>query len=404
MDSSASIAVVGGSIAGCAAAIAAHRAGCRVTVFERSSGDLAERGFGVAIPLPLHAELVTNGYLDAEMPAVPIDERIWLTRSGPDAGQRELWRQPSRLLACNWGLLWKALRAKVSDGDYHSASRVVKVAEADDGVDVTADDGSTGRFDLVVGADGYRSMIRGRVEAEAEPEYAGYIGWRGAVAVRDLSDGDDILGLLDRAYAWIGFDGGHAVSYLIPDRQGGLRLNWMVYTVPPARYRTGLGMSYAAATETDGLADWFVEFTGRVLPQPWIRVTRQTPAEARAFQPIFDLPLGAVARQPFVLAGDAGTITRPHTGSGATKALQDALCLEAELRGEGGVAAVADAYGGRRHAIGNRLVELGRRMGRDQVLSTPPWPELDAASIADWQKATMDGQALYFLPGADEGD
>lgn len=41
------VAVVGGSIAGCAAALAAHRGGAdEVTVYERAAGGLAERGVG----------------------------------------------------------------------------------------------------------------------------------------------------------------------------------------------------------------------------------------------------------------------------------------------------------------------------------------------------------------------
>lgn len=41
------VAVVGGSIAGCAAAIALSRVGCDVTVCGRTHADLADRGFGL---------------------------------------------------------------------------------------------------------------------------------------------------------------------------------------------------------------------------------------------------------------------------------------------------------------------------------------------------------------------
>ena len=55
------VAVIGGSIAGCAAAIALRRAGCEVTVFERSQGALRARGAGIIVPRPLLAQLTAAG-------------------------------------------------------------------------------------------------------------------------------------------------------------------------------------------------------------------------------------------------------------------------------------------------------------------------------------------------------
>lgn len=55
------IGIVGGSISGCGAAIALGRLGCDVTVFERSSGALRNRGSGIAIPIPLRDDLVARG-------------------------------------------------------------------------------------------------------------------------------------------------------------------------------------------------------------------------------------------------------------------------------------------------------------------------------------------------------
>ena len=61
-------AIVGGSIAGCAAAIACGHAGLPVDVYERSGDELAERGYGITMPTALHARLIEADYLDASMP------------------------------------------------------------------------------------------------------------------------------------------------------------------------------------------------------------------------------------------------------------------------------------------------------------------------------------------------
>ncbi|MGH8876699.1 MAG: FAD-dependent monooxygenase, partial [Stackebrandtia sp.] len=91
-------------------------------------------------------------------------------------------------------------------------------------------------------------------------------------------------------------------------------------------------------------------------------------------------------------------ITRPHTASGATKALQDARCLEAVLRSNSSLDAAVREYNQRRYDAGNQLVELGRRMGRDQVLETPPWPRMDATAMGAWLASTLAGQGFYLFP------
>ncbi|MCY0997528.1 FAD-dependent monooxygenase [Myxococcus sp. MISCRS1] len=51
-----------------------------------------------------------------------------------------------------------------------------------DGVDVELSDGTAGRYDVVVGADGIRSIVREHVcGAEVHPRYSGYTCWRGVV-------------------------------------------------------------------------------------------------------------------------------------------------------------------------------------------------------------------------------
>ena len=61
------VAIVGGSIAGCAAAIALRRAGCAATVYERSRGKLEDRGAGIGMPLALLRILIERNFVDAGM-------------------------------------------------------------------------------------------------------------------------------------------------------------------------------------------------------------------------------------------------------------------------------------------------------------------------------------------------
>jgi 2-polyprenyl-6-methoxyphenol hydroxylase-like FAD-dependent oxidoreductase len=61
------VGIVGGSLAGCAAAIALGRAGCEVSVYERSRGALEDRGAGIGMPLALLRTLVERDYVDEDM-------------------------------------------------------------------------------------------------------------------------------------------------------------------------------------------------------------------------------------------------------------------------------------------------------------------------------------------------
>jgi 2-polyprenyl-6-methoxyphenol hydroxylase-like FAD-dependent oxidoreductase len=234
------VAVVGGSIAGCAAAIALNRAGCEVQVFERSRSELEDRGSGIAIPIALRDELVAAGYMPPDYPGLQRSGgRLWLLHDGSALG-RIMWHQPAAGFANNWGVLWKSVRAGVDDQRYHEGVTVEVLEEDSDGVVVRLGTGSTERFDILVGADGYRSSVRARLHPGSKPDYAGYILWRGNYPESRVSDRTaiDHADEISASLLTVCFDGGHGVFYMIPNFDhrtdpGHRRVNWAVYTAQP---------------------------------------------------------------------------------------------------------------------------------------------------------------------------
>ncbi|MDJ1133637.1 FAD-dependent monooxygenase [Streptomyces iconiensis] len=419
-----SVAVVGGSIAGCAVALAVARGGAeRVTVFERAAGALQKRGTGVTLHSSRYGELEAAGYVDAAMPWGELRRRVWTVRDGEAPLGRAIAAQPFPFRAYAWGSLWRELRRRVPESVVYRPDAAVCALEPDaDGVTVQLAGGERERFDAVVGADGYRSVVRETMFPGLLPEYSGYLGWRGSspapwgrgprgagrdgtaaesasvTGVTDVMDAMDVAGAADVAAAGgavdvmdartVVFPGGHCVMYRIPGAGHGDPLNWVLYTVPPQLpgpqqdLRTPVSLPPGALAPE--LTGYLRDLVARNFPPYWAECVLRTPVESTLIQPIYDLEVPHYAAGRLLLAGDAATVARPHIGGGSVKALQDAWSLETAWRAGGDWREVLDAYDADRTAVGATLVGLGRRLGRAQVEETPDWSAMREADLEAW--------------------
>ncbi len=395
------VGIIGGSIAGCAAAIALARLGCDVHVFERSSGVLRDRGSGIAIPVALRDDLINSGYLAADYAHCVATLRWWILGDGTTSG-RVIWAQAGRAAHNNWGVLWRSLRAGVADERYHDGVALREFRSDTDGVTAVFDNGSTQRFDLLVGADGYRSMIRQQLIPKASPQYAGYILWRGNYPESRLRHRAAInRGTEAGAWHYICLNGGHGIVYMIPnfdDRAdpGHRRVNWGIYAPHPPGLDFSEPTSIPPGEVTGELYMHLDELLTSAFPPDYQVIIRESPPEEVSIQPIYDDLVDSYVHGRVILIGDAGTVTRPHTGSGATKALQDALCLARLGQEHDEWPALLAAYDTERTAAGVSLVQLGRGLGRDLVERTPDWGSMKPDDFEDWTKQTLSGERLYF--------
>ncbi|MFF3749107.1 FAD-dependent monooxygenase [Streptomyces sp. NPDC002018] len=379
-----SIAVVGGSIAGCATALAASRGGAeRITVFERADAQLRDRGVGIALHNDRYDELRHAGYVAPEMPWAPLTRRVWSMRDGEADHGRAIGEQPFPFRAYSWGSLWSELRRRVPEEvSYRSGATVIGVDPDADGVTLRLADGHQEHFDVVIGADGYRSVVREAMFPGVSAAYAGYIGWRGASSdVADLpSDGHDAHNIV--------FPGGHCIIYRIPDGADGHRLNWVLYTTPPRndglhpdlRTPTSLPPGRLHAELTAHLRALVAD----TFPPYWASRVLRTPPETTFIQPIYDLEVPHYTSGRMVLVGDAASVARPHIGGGSVKALQDATALEAAWVTGSSWQEVLERYDAGRSAVGSAMVALARRMGSAQVENTPDWSAMGQAEFDGW--------------------
>src|ERR1700684_1684424 len=153
-----SVVVVGGSLGGLTAALVLRDAGCDVRVFERSSSALQARGAGIAVlDATLRYLTERGGYHPADI--CSCTDWIRFVR-GDGSVQHE---QRHRYRFSSWTTIYRSLLALLDRDRYFLGSEVTSFSLAGDIAEVELADGSRGRADLLVCADGISSMARTRL-------------------------------------------------------------------------------------------------------------------------------------------------------------------------------------------------------------------------------------------------
>lgn len=407
------VAIVGGSIAGCAAAIALRRAGCEVTVYERSRGKLEDRGAGIGMPLALLHTLIDRDFVDASIAHFQATKAPFVLRADAEEGEpgqgRLLWEQPIAAAVTNWGIVYRHLRSRIPEAIYHQGQEVIAVSDpGGDTVSVHLADGHTAQFDLVVCADGPQSVGR-RLLFPAQPlQYVGYILWRGLAEEQAVAN----IPLFEDRVTWAVSDTGYCLLYLVPSRAeevavGKRQVNWVLYenvadtalpgvltdahgVVHPTSLPPGLASAAQMAYIHHRARHHFAGYVADAVcatPSPFI-------------QAVFDLSIPHYRWGRLCLIGDASALCRPHAASGAVKALTNALALADALTTHGTLDDALHTWDAAQSAEGRRLVTLGQVMGRAFVQDAPAWQQMDAAAMEHWWTALMREQHWYVTEDA----
>ena len=327
------VGIVGGSIAGCATAALLHRAGHDVIVFERSGSDLVSRGAGIGTPTTVWQDMMAHGLIDETLPAFRIDYLRFVTRGSGTGQPRWLGDvQPSlSLTLVNWAHLYQWLRRGVPDELYRSASTVELIDARPDSTTVHLGPGGSLDFDLVVCADGYRSIGRRLVDPDATLHYRGMVTWRGLLHESDLGvdplQGCDLLR--------VGYQGGHGVLYYIPGsgqrpEPGKRLLVWGYYLQVPEGALSSVLVDDQERQQSSSVPFGKVHpqvragFESRLadlLPPVLFELVRQSNSAIHA---IYSVAPRSYARDRLCLAGDAGAVFRvgPHAPRRVTRRRQ----------------------------------------------------------------------------------
>jgi 2-polyprenyl-6-methoxyphenol hydroxylase-like FAD-dependent oxidoreductase len=289
--------------------------------------------------------------------------------------------------------LWRALRGNVPEGSYRSGTTVTAIIPDEAGAEVLTARGRQ-RYDLVVGADGYQSTVRGHVAPGSAPVLAGYGVWRGSYPEELLPAGT--VAELERAGISFHFRDGHAGAYLIPAMSGGdSRLAYFfAYLVPPRPF-TDLAIR-APGMVGQQLAGVLDEAVRRHFPPMWAELAQPLDRQRLSVQPVFDTTVARYASGRLALVGDSGAVARPHTASGATTALLDALALGRCCASSQTWAEALARYGRERCSAGNAQTELGRRLGEALVTRPPDWAAMRPEDFAGWWAGLISSQRFLY--------
>ncbi len=341
------VGIVGGSLAGLAAANVLLRTGANVTVFEKSQTGFGNRG-------------ACLGFVDVDMLEKIRGETF--TRNGRRASLNQG--------AFYYGDVWEFLYSGLPDGCVRFGQEVRTLGD----VNKPTVDGEA--FDLVIVADGGWSSLRARYIDSRQPEYTGHqIIWA-SVDTAELAGGlrsfESEFGSTETAtYSNGCYD---AVVLEAPKCDGSHMYACGFFVATPESEivapRTGDNRQVEATRAWSTPPEWFLPFVrsmfGKYVDGDIVRFAEAAVAKGKiAPNPVYEYAARTTVCGRIVAMGDAVHLATPWTAAGAHTALIDAVRLgEALTQSTGGLDRALRSYDKGAVALANSLLAQSRACSR----------------------------------------
>jgi len=346
------ILIIGGGFSGMSAAIELRKAGADVDLVEI---DPQWRSYGAGISLggaTLRA-FRQLGMLDEFMAQGSAHDGVSIRLPhGQEVGQLPTPRITGPDVPGGGAIMRPVLARILADATRTAETNVrlgctfTSIEQDAEGAEVSFSDGTRGRYDLVIGADGLYSKVRQAVFPDApQPRYSGQGVWR-AVVPRPPE--------VKCATMWIG-------PRVKPGVNPVSRTHMYLFITEPRPVNEHLD----PATFVDHVRALLADF-----PAPELQKIR---AELGADSQLVYRPLeGLLMPRPWfkgrvVLIGDAVHATTPHLASGACIGIEDAIVLADELARHGVIAEALAAFEARRWERCRMVVENSARLGEIEI-------------------------------------
>jgi 2-polyprenyl-6-methoxyphenol hydroxylase-like FAD-dependent oxidoreductase len=337
----AHLVVAGGGIGGTAAALALHRAGFGVTLFERAPV-VKEAGAGISLWPNATRILASWGLLDEIVAAGrEVTQFNLQTPNGRFISTIPMSGFTTPSLCLRRADLHRALLRQLPPACVVMAQRVERFSHAPKGIKVSLAGGTEILADGLIGADGIHSAVREQLHGPARPSYRGYCIWRGLAP--EIPGG--IPGHISETW-------GRGRRFgIMPVRDG--QVCWYA-----THNRPSAKADSAEAQKAEILAlfaAWHHPVGALVLGTPAGEIIRSDAQDRRA--------LHHWGEERVTLLGDAAHPVTPNVGQGACMAIEDAACLAKCLRLHSSVPSAFRHYESRRQPRTAFIARRARHIG-----------------------------------------
>ncbi len=193
------IAIIGAGIGGMTAAVTLAKKGIKVSIFEQAP-ELSEVGAGLTITPNATKGLMYLG-LEKQMKEVGMahsQQGVRHFETGEmivplERGEKMLEKYGAYQLQAHRADVHNVLidELKLHDSNtIYTNHELIDLNEKNNSVELVFSNNETYEVDFVIGADGNRSAVRKIILGDDDPQFAGYVAWRGLVPTELLGEDD----------------------------------------------------------------------------------------------------------------------------------------------------------------------------------------------------------------------
>ena len=315
------IAIIGAGIGGMTAAVTLAKKGVKVSIFEQAP-ELSEVGAGLTITPNATKGLMYLG-LEKQMKEVGMAHTQQGVRHFETGEMIVPLERGEKMLEKYGAYQFQAHRADVHDvlidelklhnsNTIYTNHELIDLNEKNNSVELVFSNNETYEVDFVIGADGNRSAVRKIILGDDDPQFAGYVAWRGLVPVELLGEGD--------------FDECGSSAFIAPGRvfarylvRNGELYNYVAFLATDEWAEEG----WAIPSKVDIVMDIFSDYNQQVK-----NIIAATPASDLFKWGIFARePVSKWSTKNITLLGDAAHPLEPFMGQGASLAIEDGVVL-----------------------------------------------------------------------------